>query len=106
VREAIDNVARIAERGQWISAIHAEFAMHRSFSWIVLLLHVGLVFNLRKSQELKGFLLTLILLILGTIFTGIGMAWFAIPAFLQPVHLLLATGCFGVQFLFLLKLNR
>ncbi|HYG18905.1 MAG TPA: COX15/CtaA family protein [Ohtaekwangia sp.] len=105
VREAIDSVARIAERAQWIPAIEAEFAMHRSFSWIVLLLHVGLVLNLRKSQELKGFLLTLILLILGTIFTGIGMAWFAVPAFLQPVHLLLATGCFGVQFLFLLKLN-
>jgi heme a synthase len=106
VREAIDSVARTAERAQWISAIEAEFATHRSFSWIVLLLHVGLVFNLRKSQELKRFLLTLILLILGTIFTGIGMAWFAIPAFLQPLHLLLATGCFGLQFLFLLKLNR
>lgn len=107
VREAIDSVARVvAERGQWISAIDAEFAMHRSFSWLVLLLHVGLVFYLRRSQELKGFLLTLILLILGTIITGIGMAWFAIPAFLQPMHLLLATGCFGIQFLFLLKLNR
>jgi heme a synthase len=107
VREAIDSVARmVAERGQWISAIDAEFSMHRSFSWLVLLLHVGLVFNVRKSQELKGFLLTLILLILGTIITGIGMAWFAIPAFLQPMHLLLATGCFGIQFLFLLRLNR
>jgi cytochrome c oxidase assembly protein subunit 15 len=106
VREAIDSVARLAPREMWISSIQEEFAIHRSFSWIVLLLHIGLIVNLRKRQELRVFLLTLILLILGTIFTGIGMAWFAIPAFLQPVHLLLATGCFGVQFLFLLKLDR
>ncbi|MEX2233410.1 MAG: COX15/CtaA family protein [Cyclobacteriaceae bacterium] len=106
VREAIDNIARIAEREKWISAIQAEFAIHRSFSWIVLLLHVGLIFNLRRSQALKGFQLALILLVLGTILSGAAMAWFAVPASLQPVHLLLATGCFGVQFLFLLKLNR
>lgn len=106
VREAIDGIARIAEREQWISAIQAEFTMHRSFSWIVLLLHVGLIFNLRKSQAPKGFLLALILLILGTILSGAAMAWFAVPAFLQPVHLLLATGCFGVQFFLLLKLRK
>ena len=106
VREAIDSVSRVAAREQWISAIREQFVIHRSFSWIVLLLHVGLIFNLRKIQVLKGFQLSLILLILGTIVTGVGMAWFAVPAFLQPVHLLLATVCFGVQFMFLLKLNR
>ncbi len=105
VREAIDAVARITERKEWISSVRDEFVIHRSFSWIVLLLHAGLVINLRKSQELKGFLLALIVLILITIMTGIGMVWFGIPAFLQPVHLTLATICFGVQFLFLLKLK-
>jgi cytochrome c oxidase assembly protein subunit 15 len=105
VREAIDNVARTMARAQWISAIDEEFAIHRSFSWLVLLLHVGLVTSLRKIGAMKGFQLSLILLILGTIFTGVGMAWFAVPAFLQPVHLLLAAVCFGVQFLFLLKLS-
>ena len=105
VREAIDNVARTTERENWIAAIQSEFATHRSFSWLVLLLHVGLVFNLRKITALQGFQVTLILLIVATILTGVGMAWFAVPAFLQPLHLLLATMCFGVQFLFLLKLN-
>ena len=105
VREAIDSVARIAARQDWIAAIEPEFAIHRSFSWIVLLLHAGLVLNLRRAAGSKRFQVTLILLILGTIFTGVGMAWFAVPAFLQPVHLLLATLCFGVQFLLLLRLN-
>ena len=105
VREAIDSVARFAGREQWISAISADLVIHRSFSWIVLLLHVGLVFNLRKTQAFKGFQLGLILLILATILSGVGLAWFAVPAFLQPVHLLLATLCFGVQFMFLLRLK-
>ena len=106
VREAIDGVARSTPRGSWISSIQEEFIIHRSFSWIVVLLHVGLIFNLRKNEQLKGFLLTLILLILGTILTGVIMGWYGVPPVLQPVHLLLATLCFGVQFLFLLKLNR
>lgn len=106
VREAIDSVARTTVREQWISAIAADFTIHRSFTWIVLLLHLGLVYNLRQTPELKGLQVALILLILGTIMSGVGMAWLAVPPFLQPVHLLLATLCFGVQFLFLLKLNR
>ena len=105
VREAVDHVARTTAREDWIAAIDAEFAIHRSFSWLVLLLHVGLVFNLRKISALKGFQIALIALILLTILTGVGMAWFGIPPFLQPVHLLLATICFGVQFLFLLRLS-
>jgi cytochrome c oxidase assembly protein subunit 15 len=106
VREAIDAVASLAPRERWIANIESEFAIHRSFWWAVLLLHVGLVFYLRSIRELKGLKLALILLIVGTIFTGVGMAWFAIPAFLQPVHLLLATMCFGAQFFLLLKVNR
>src|SRR5690606_24069690 len=106
VREAIDAVSAQVARSEWISAVYADFVIHRSFSWIVLLLHVGLVLNLRKSRVLRPLQLVLILLLLATVLTGIAMAWFSVPAVLQPLHLLLATICFGIQFLFLLKLNR
>jgi cytochrome c oxidase assembly protein subunit 15 len=106
VREAIDRVASIAAREAWIANLGTEFIIHRSFSWIVLILHVGLILKLHKTQGSKAFALTLILLILGTILTGLCMAFFAVPPFLQPIHLLLATATFGVQFMFLLKLNR
>lgn len=106
VREAIDQVASTTARSNWLSAIGSTFILHRSFSWLVLILHVVLIVILSKTKGLKAFSLTLILLILGTIFTGISMAWFAIPSFLQPVHLVLATICFGVQFMLLLKLSR
>lgn len=106
VREAVDQVSVSVARVEWARNLGSEFVIHRSFSWIVLILHVGLIVRLYKTEGSKSFALTLILLILGTILTGIGMAYFGFPAFLQPMHLLLATVTFGVQFAFLLRLNR
>jgi len=106
VREAVDAVSKSLVREDWIANLGIEFVIHRSFSWIVLILHVGLVLKLRKTEGAKVFALTLFLLILGTILTGTGMAYLALPPFLQPVHLLLATVTFGMQFMFLLKLKR
>jgi cytochrome c oxidase assembly protein subunit 15 len=106
VREAIDHIARLAARNEWISSLGLVFIIHRAFSWLVLIMHGILIWNLRKTRGLKAFPLALILLILGTILTGVGMAWFAVPPFLQPVHLLLATISFGMQFMMLLKINR
>ena len=37
---------------------------------------------------------------------GITLAYFALPALVQPVHLTLATMLFGTQFLTLLALRR
>lgn len=106
VREAIDVVATVAVREQWISQLAGEFVIHRSFSWIVLLLHVGLIITLRKTEGLKVFPLVLIVLILLTIGSGAGMAYGGVPPYLQPLHLLLATVTFGMQFLYWLGLNR
>lgn len=105
LRESVDMAASQYPREQWIDHLGAKFVKHRSFSWIVLILHIGLVANLRKTPSVKPFSLGLIVLILGTILTGVGLAYFAFPAFLQPVHLLLATVVFGFQFMLLLKLT-
>lgn len=105
VRESIDGIMSFFPRASWLEEIGGTFVIHRSFSWIVLILHMGLIVNLRKTQGLKSFPLWLILLILGTILTGVGMAYFGVPAFLQPVHLLLATASFGMQFYLLLRLK-
>lgn len=106
VREAIDRVAAIAPRNQWIELIGGEFLLHRSFSWIVAILHAGLIINLVKTTGWKAFPIGLILLILGTLISGAGMANFGVPPSLQPLHLLFATLTFGVQFMLLLNLNH
>ena len=106
VREAVDIIASKIGRESWIANLGSEFILHRSFSWLVFALHAILIVKLAKTDNLKSFSLILILLILGTILAGVGMAYFSVSPFLQPLHLLLATLTFGWQFLFLLKLKR
>ncbi len=105
VREGIDLIAGKFGRDMWVANLGGEFILHRSFSWFVLALHVILIVKLIKTEQLKTFSLVLILLILGTILVGVGMAYLSVPPFLQPLHLLLATLTFGWQFLYLLKLK-
>lgn len=106
VREAIDSIASVIGRGEWIAGVGRDFLVHRSFSWVVIALHVVLVMNLRKIEEVKVLSFVLLGLILGTTLSGAIMGYFAVPAFLQPVHLLLANVCFGMQFMLLLKMSR
>jgi cytochrome c oxidase assembly protein subunit 15 len=107
VREAIDiAAATISERSKWVENLGAPFLIHRSFSWVVLGANAFLVFKLWKMGIQNGFVRATILLILGTIFTGVGMAWFGVPPWLQPLHLLLATVTFGVEYILFLKVYR
>ena len=106
VREAIDIVAQRLPREGWIAALGIDFIVHRSFSWVVLLSHLALLLKWRKTTGLNPLTLALIILILATVLTGVGMAYSAVPAFLQPLHLLIATIAFGIQYLLLLRINR
>jgi heme a synthase len=105
VRGAVDRLSQTAEpRANWIAMIGGNFIIHRSFSWVVVLLHLLLIRNLKRSVPGASFLAsTMLMLILATVLAGVGMAYFAFPAFLQPLHLLVAAAAFGAQFyLFLL----
>lgn len=106
VREAIDRVSQAVARTEWIEAIGGDIIIHRSFSWVILIAHAGLYLNLTKTTIDKTFSRALMVVILATILSGAGMAYFAVPAFLQPLHLLLATVCFGMQFMLLLMLSE
>lgn len=107
VREALDRVSSaVADRDLWVSQLGFDFIIHRSFSWVVLIVTSVFVLKLWKYEQLKGFTAMVFLLILGTFLSGAGMAWFSVPAVLQPVHLLLATLSFGLQFQLLLWMNK
>jgi heme a synthase len=107
VREAIDRLAMTGVgRISWINQLGTEFWIHRSFSWLVLLVHVILLYQISKTNTNKALSRALFVLILGTLLTGIGMAYFSIPALLQPVHLVIATITFGLQLLLFFRLNN
>lgn len=106
VREIIDQFSTsLIPRNDWILNAGGTFVLHRSFSWVVLFMHLLLLYFLRKTRGNKTLPLALIILILGTLLTGAGMAYFGIPAFLQPIHLVLATITFGLQLHLFLNLN-
>jgi cytochrome c oxidase assembly protein subunit 15 len=86
------------------------FYIHRSFSLLVLGVNLGLVWLLRKhgawSGALRFFVISLLAVIVVSILSGAALAYFAIPAVLQPVHLLLAALLAGIQFTLLLLVNQ
>lgn len=113
VRERIDKISFALGdllRGEWVSQVGINFLIHRSFSLVILGVHVlylywAFRYSSRKSSiSMWSFLLMIILVL--EISTGIGMAYFAIPAFLQPIHLVLGCMLVGVQFWLLLKLRE
>jgi len=99
VRAALDRLATLAaDRGEWIRLAGADFLIHRSFSWVIILIQVGIYFKLRKTNAEKASYLVSILLILCSVLTGSAMVYFGVPAAMQPVHLLVAVISIGWMF--------
>lgn len=105
VREAIDLLALSLPRTEWVDSLGSEFIVHRSFSWLVLLINGIFFLQVRKTIGLKTLSLALFLLILCSLITGVGMAYFEMPATLQPVHLVIATIVFGLQLLLIFRMH-
>lgn len=98
VREKLDLAAASlgqAQRGSWIEQLGEVFLIHRSFSWFILIINGLLVWKLFQLGEQKGLTIALIIIILTAFLSGVGMSYFGVPAFLQPLHLLFATLAFG-----------
>ncbi|MEO9966361.1 MAG: COX15/CtaA family protein [Reichenbachiella sp.] len=105
VREAIDSIAYILgedQRYAWIENLGIIFYMHRSYSLLLLAIHIYLIYRLTKSIQdfstSKYLVWGLVSLVVLEIFTGVVLAYFAMPYFIQPVHLLLALMIFGIQY--------
>lgn len=105
VRETLDRLATTLSRQEWIANAGLDFIVHRTFSWLVLAIQVGLWLKLRKTSTDSSLTIVPFLLILSSLLTGAAMAYFAVPPFLQPVHLLLAVVTFGWFFQTYLKTN-
>ncbi|MDO7852730.1 COX15/CtaA family protein [Hymenobacter convexus] len=111
VREQIDIVsaaANYAGREMWISKLGTTFSIHRTVSAVVLLFNVYIGYELwQLGRERLRRLVVVTLAVIGLeILAGIILASFSFPAWVQPVHLTLATVLFGVQFLTLLAVAR
>lgn len=105
VRSAIDIVAAQLPRAEWVNALGAEFIVHRSFSWVLLAVNGFLAWKLIKTNPENRLVKAIIALLLCAFFSGVGMAYAGMPAFLQPLHLVIAATTIALQFLLWLRLN-
>lgn len=111
VRDVLDKVVKLVgyeHRADWIGQLNWTFYVHRSYSLMILGLHIYIIYQLRKAgnrgvvRTLANVMLTLVLAEIGT---GIVMAYFGVPAIAQPIHLELAMMLIGVQFVAWLTVN-
>ncbi|MDR6561227.1 MULTISPECIES: COX15/CtaA family protein [unclassified Arcicella] len=113
VREAIDKVIANPlfgyDRNTWIEQMGLPFMIHRSYSLLILALHVYLIVYLKKNINAEGliykFMITLLVIVVIEVLSGIIMAYFGVPAYIQPIHLTLAILSLGIQFIIYLLTN-
>lgn len=95
-------------KDQVIANMDALFYIHRSFSIVLLLLHAVLLYMgwvyLTENRLLYTSIIALAAILFVVTLSGIGMSWYAVPAWLQPVHLTLASLTFGLQCFILINL--
>lgn len=107
VREVLDRIADALpnDRANWISGLGTEFFIHRSFSWLLVIVNGYLVFQMSKNNVSRALWGGLLALTLASIGTGTVMAYASVPAWIQPVHLLLSALNFGLLLWMILR-NR
>ena len=106
VRQFVDKQVGIVgydAPSKWLDNPNLYFYLHRSFSIVVVLLNVIIwYFNRKRSYGFTKLNWVLILLLIEA-FTGIAMYYFDFPFLSQPLHLVIASVLFGIQFYIVLE---
>jgi cytochrome c oxidase assembly protein subunit 15 len=112
VREVVDHLSGnfdAAFRGEILEHAGASFLIHRSFSIIILIVNLYIVRLLLASdisESLKSYAKWLGGIVLLEVVVGVILSRFALPAALQPVHLLLGCMIYSLQFVIILRVLR
>lgn len=92
VRMHVDDISKALDYGQrelWLADDPVIFLIHRTFSWVVVLMALWMAWLNRNGIFKTGFY-SLAFVILLSMTTGIVLYYAHMPAFAQPLHLLLA----------------
>ncbi len=108
VRQFVDEQIKALGEAKdlWLATPDFKFYVHRSFSILVFLINAMLWWRNRKIKlgfNKTNWVMSLLLL---EIITGIAMFNFDFPFLSQPLHLVIASVLFGVQFYLLMETAR
>ncbi len=99
VRQSIDVRALLGDdRNEWLNGLGLIFNLHIAFAYIVVFSTGFLIFNLIKGKVHRFLVWALSICILIEYLGGILMYRFALPAYMQPVHLTCASLLFGLAY--------
>jgi cytochrome c oxidase assembly protein subunit 15 len=106
VREATDFlVKQHIPRPEFIERLGLPFIIHRSFSWLVLILLVFIAWKNEKSEKYNS--IRLAFAVLGVeLITGVLLAYANMPGLVQTAHLVFASILLGVLWQIALTLNN
>lgn len=106
VRQYVDDQVKVLGYNQMNLVLQNPtiiFYVHRSFSILILILNLYL-FILNRKFNLRFSKINWVILLIGIeIITGIAMYYFDFPYTSQPIHLVIASLLFGVQFYLFLE---
>lgn len=105
VREMIDELTlKGFTREDWTEQLGIPFYIHRSFSWLVLILIVLIAW--KNEQFSKIHPIRWLFIILGLeLITGVLLAYANMPGLVQTAHLVFATILFGIFIMLLFRLK-
>lgn len=106
VREFVDTqIDRVGEAAKdlWLNEPTLPFYIHRSFSIGVILLNLFIAYRVYKLGSGYTKINWVLTLILFEVITGMAMYYLGFPFSTQPIHLVLASLLFGVQFYLVLE---
>jgi cytochrome c oxidase assembly protein subunit 15 len=96
VREYIDALTKQGlGREAWSDYLGIEFFIHRTFSWLVLVLLVYLGWKNEKESKLRIIRWAFVILSI-ELFAGVLLAYFDLPGLVQTAHLVFATILLGI----------
>jgi len=110
VRESIDVVALNLglSRDLWISQLEGTYYFHRTFSLLLILVTGYLLILLRRAESvrIRNLADLLIGLVILEVALGVTMAYFGVPPWAQPLHLLVSIMIIGLQYWLFLQTQR
>ena len=96
VRESIDELTKLGYgRESWTEQLGMPFFIHRSFSWLVLILMTAMAWINERGEKLLMIRALYVVLALELI-SGVLLAYANMPGLVQTAHLIFATILFGV----------
>ncbi|MDB2606396.1 COX15/CtaA family protein [Zobellia sp.] len=106
VRQFVDDQMDIlgdTAKNQWLANADWQFYVHRSFSIVVVLLNIFLAQRIYKYKLNFSKINWVLLFLFAEAASGVVMYYYHFPFTSQPIHLVLASLLFGVQFYLLLE---